>query len=300
MNTNTSAPVSNAKKDRYKYGTVLIAALVGAGLVEAKLFPGVFTVLIIGFLAVACAFETSRMVRTNDDDGFPKASLTLAILVVLSHAIPRLESSLTAGTHLMVFRRLHTAELGFAAFLVFAIACVLRQKPQGAARNLGAGTLVILVATSLLYLIDLRFFNGEAGFDGLQLLLFVVGVSKIGDIAAYIVGSAIGRNKLIPAISPGKTWEGAIASLIASIGLAAVFAIFHFAGPLSIKLAIWAGLFINVASQFGDLVESLLKRSAGLKDSGSWLPQFGGAFDLADSLFLAGPVFYGYLRFIAY
>jgi phosphatidate cytidylyltransferase len=69
-----------------------------------------------------------------------------------------------------------------------------------------------------------------------------------------------------------------------------------FAGDLDVRKAVLGGIVINVASQFGDLTESLLKRAAGVKDSGHWIPQFGGVFDLVDSLFLAAPMFYGFLR----
>lgn len=276
----------------------MIAALVGTALLEAKILPGAPSSLVLGILAFACAAETAAMSKSAGADPYAKASLSLAGIVVFAAVLPRIEQSFTASGTLAALRRFHTSELGVGAFLFFTIACVLRQKTEGAAQTLGAGALVILVATSLLFLIDIRFLNGEAGFDGLQLLLMLVGVSKIGDIAAYIVGSAFGKHKLIPAVSPGKTWEGSLASILAASGLAGIFGIVSFSGPLNVSQCVTAGLVINISSQFGDLAESLLKRSAGVKDSGKWLPQFGGAFDLVDSLFLAGPAFYGYLRIV--
>lgn len=293
-------PVGNAKTDRYKYGALLIVALVGAALLEAKILPGCATTVVVGILAFACAAETAAMAKAAGAEPLAKISVGMSAALILACALPRLEQSFSSSGSFSMLRRFTTAELGIFAFLFFTIACVLRQKTEGAVQTLGAGAVVILVTTSLLFLLDIRFLNGDASFDGLQCLLFLVAVSKVGDIAAYVVGSAVGKHKLIPAISPGKTWEGSAASLLAASGVAGIFGALHFSGPLTPERAVAAGIIINIASQFGDLAESLLKRSAGVKDSGKWLPQFGGAFDLADSLFLAGPVFYGFLRVASY
>jgi phosphatidate cytidylyltransferase len=126
-------------------------------------------------------------------------------------------------------------------------------------------------------------------------LLFALSLSWIGDIAALYVGRSIGRHKLSPKISPGKSWEGAIASMLASVAYAAVFLtelLPEFPLPQGLAIAA-AG---NVAGQIGDLAESALKRGAGVKDSGTLLPGHGGWLDRMDSSLFAMPVVYFLLR----
>jgi phosphatidate cytidylyltransferase len=122
-------------------------------------------------------------------------------------------------------------------------------------------------------------------------LLFALSVNWIGDIAALYVGRTIGRHKLSPHISPGKSWEGSIASTLASIAYAAVYMPRLLPDmPLPEGLAMAA--IGNVAGQIGDLAESALKRGAGVKDSGTLLPGHGGWLDRIDSTLFAMPVIY--------
>jgi len=123
-----------------------------------------------------------------------------------------------------------------------------------------------------------------------MLALFLIAV-KFTDIGAYLVGSAIGRQKLIAWLSPGKSWEGLVGGLAVSVGvtmLAAAAMQAYLAMGLW-KVAIFA-VVVGLAGQFADLCESLLKRSARMKDSGSVVPEFGGVLDILDSLLLAAPV----------
>jgi phosphatidate cytidylyltransferase len=116
--------------------------------------------------------------------------------------------------------------------------------------------------------------------DKLALLLWVFIVTWSTDIGAYLVGRAIGRNKLAPSISPGKTVEGLIGGVIAAALLGGAWA---FVLELPLPLLILAPLFA-IAAQAGDLFESWMKRRAGLKDSGNWLPGHGGLLDRLDGL----------------
>ncbi len=126
------------------------------------------------------------------------------------------------------------------------------------------------------------------------LLLLMLAVWGM-DTAAYAVGKAIGRRKLCPSISPGKTVEGAVAALVAPALL--VSAAGHWLGlPLHHALILGAG--IGVVGQAGDLFESTLKRRAGVKDSGTLLPGHGGILDRFDSLLFAAPLAYFYLRLV--
>ena len=140
--------------------------------------------------------------------------------------------------------------------------------------------------------------------NGPSLLLFLFFVVWAGDVAALYVGRAWGRRKLAPAISPGKTWEGAMASVVGSLlvgllllELAASLSRGNFGRLSSLlsypgSIARWLVLavMLNIAAQVGDLVESAIKRGAGVKDSGSILPGHGGVLDRIDALLVASPV----------
>ena len=139
----------------------------------------------------------------------------------------------------------------------------------------------------------------HAAGNGPSLVVFLLFVVWTGDTAAYYVGRRWGRHKLAPALSPGKSWEGAVASvagamLIAAglVGLATLLQQ-HDIVILSYPDQLWYWLLlaaiVNVAGQIGDLAESALKRSAGVKDSGSLLPGHGGVLDRIDALLLAAP-----------
>jgi phosphatidate cytidylyltransferase len=130
--------------------------------------------------------------------------------------------------------------------------------------------------------------------DGPSLVMFLLCIVWAGDIAALYVGRRFGRTKLAPRLSPNKSWEGSAASfagsLLTAVGLVALarsVEVIHFAGPL----ARWLGLaaVLNIFAQVGDLVESAIKRGAGVKDSGAMLPGHGGILDRIDALLLAAP-----------
>ncbi|WP_158943995.1 phosphatidate cytidylyltransferase [Granulicella sp. S190] len=136
--------------------------------------------------------------------------------------------------------------------------------------------------------------------DGPALLLFLMVCVWAGDIAALYIGRAFGKRKLAPRLSPGKTWAGSIASIVGSmIAAGIVIAISytltaHGNTLLHISEPLWQSLFLaailNIAAQLGDLLESAIKRGAGVKDSGTMLPGHGGILDRIDALLLAAPV----------
>ena len=143
--------------------------------------------------------------------------------------------------------------------------------------------------------------------SGTEELLFLLVVVWAGDITALYVGRLLGRHKMAPIISPKKTWEGAAGSMLGSIaaglGLVACGSILYRRGIAHLLYAqpwwYWAGMAIllNIAAQIGDLLESAIKRGAGLKDSGSLLPGHGGILDRIDALLLALPVLWHALLF---
>lgn len=133
---------------------------------------------------------------------------------------------------------------------------------------------------------------------GVYWLLFALAVNWVGDVAAFYVGRSLGKHKLAPRISPGKSWEGAVGSMIAAILFG--YAFYRFvqpAIPLVHMLALSA--VANVAGQVGDLAESALKRGAGVKDSSALLPGHGGFLDRLDSSLFTMPVVYYYLAYVA-
>jgi len=127
-------------------------------------------------------------------------------------------------------------------------------------------------------------------------LYFLFMIIWIGDTAAYFVGKILGRTQLVPEISPGKTVEGAIGGLIGSLG-AGLLARHWFLPGIPLTHCLIMSFLCGTIGQIGDLVESLLKRSAGVKDSGSVIPGHGGILDRLDSLMFAGPALYWYHRF---
>ena len=134
--------------------------------------------------------------------------------------------------------------------------------------------------------------------DGVMWIFYLFGIIFAGDISAYYVGSYLGRHKLNPAVSPGKTIEGAVGGLAANL-LAGSVGIIFFRPDLSWPVGIIFFLATGIAGQAGDLFESELKRSSGIKDSGGLLPGHGGILDRIDALLFASPVAYLFIAFIS-
>jgi phosphatidate cytidylyltransferase len=128
-------------------------------------------------------------------------------------------------------------------------------------------------------------------------LLFALAINWVGDISAYYVGKNLGMHKLARRISPGKSWEGAIASVVASIVFGVVY-LKRFAPDMPIAQVVALSVLANIAGQLGDLAESALKRGAGVKDSGTILPGHGGLLDRVDSTLFTMPAVYLWLRLV--
>jgi phosphatidate cytidylyltransferase len=142
-----------------------------------------------------------------------------------------------------------------------------------------------------LFLACLVFLRDQAG--GVKWIFFILFVLWLGDSGAYCVGKAIGRRKLLPAISPNKTVEGAVGGLLASL-LTGFACKTIFLSELPGVHCFLLTLAIALAGQVGDLCESTFKRERGVKDSGNLLPGHGGILDRIDSLLFAAPVAYYY------
>ena len=198
-------------------------------------------------------------------------------------------------------------------FLV-TIGIFLRQFPQKdnphPLRTIG-GTLFGILYVGLLwnFLTKLLLFGrppdiaASIYWPGRWLLLYAVFAAKFTDIGAYLVGCAIGRHKLIPRISPGKSWEGVFGGVLVGtlVGTLYVWALRDVFAPLGLTWlrALLLGLVLSVCAVVGDLTESLFKRAANVKDSGGVVPGMGGTLDVLDSILFTAPAVYLFLRLAA-
>jgi phosphatidate cytidylyltransferase len=159
--------------------------------------------------------------------------------------------------------------------------------------------LLLNFITKLTYL-DVPSVAGSEG--GRFFVLYLILITKFSDVGAYVVGSLFGRHKLVPRISPNKTWEGAVGAILVPMGLSVgmFYASFDWFEPIRFTLrdAIALGVLFGFVAIIGDLAKSLIKRQAQVKDSGRFIPGIGGALDLVDSLLFTAPIFYLYLRLI--
>lgn len=224
---------------------------------------------------------------------------------------------LLGGCLLMVGTFLHcTGKLGIhdsparvndfetSFLIVFVLGLALRLLVCGPTGHglsvMGVSLLGLLYVPWLLNFIQkIHFFPGIEGLGRWYVLYFLV-VTKLSDTGAYVLGSICGRHKMAPKVSPGKTWEGFAGALLfstaASLALAAAL------GPrlpgMHTLHAVVLGLALGAGAVLGDLIESLWKREAGVKDSGRWFPGIGGLLDLLDSLLFNAPLMYLYLRHV--
>ncbi len=139
--------------------------------------------------------------------------------------------------------------------------------------------------------------------EGRMLFIYLLAVVKCADSGAYFIGCAIGRHKLIPRISPAKSWEGCIGGILAAVAASLVFMRLTGGelGPVSLRWAdgILLAVFLAVGGILGDLSESLMKRAAEIKDSGHWIQGMGGFLDVLDSLLFAATILYVYVKYVA-
>ncbi len=140
----------------------------------------------------------------------------------------------------------------------------------------------------------------SSALHGAALLFAPLLLTWSSDTFAYFVGRAFGTRKLIPSVSPGKTVQGAVGAVVGTVAVAVAYSYFLARFPTyqpGVAMAALLGILISVAAQTGDLAESLFKRDAGVKDSGTLLPGHGGALDRFDSLFFTLPIGYLFFRF---
>ncbi len=285
---------------------VILIPLVILALFKAPLW--LFTLLVLG-VALLAAKEFLGIVQADGFRPFRGLSylfLVCGFLVQASTYVTDWAWSQNLGAAAFV------AGMGALAVLLISplvlLVASMRRDPLAEALPDAAVSFMVLpyIGVTLSCMVSLRDMENGALF-----LLYVMLLVWTGDIAALYVGRAIGKHKLAARISPGKTWEGAIASVLGAVvvalllfqflpsiysGLIQVHLISEYStstvamAPAPIWLVVLFAVCINVAAQLGDLVESAMKRGAGLKDSGSLLPGHGGMLDRIDALLFALPV----------
>jgi phosphatidate cytidylyltransferase len=276
----------------------LLIRVIGAPILLAALFAVFYLddrqgrILAVRFLLAGAVglgmIELIGMIRKR---GYPVAPFSSVVLLLL----PFLPWSWLLGRPV--------PELFTAAATLFVLCLLLKLVLRSGAFTIEGAALAM---GSYGYLSLLQFGSFPPGripaADFTWYLLFLVAANKGSDMAAFVAGKSIGRHKMTPVLSPNKTWEGAIAGGI--VGSGSAFAFLRWSPLHSAFLSIpdWCllslSIFVTIASQLGDLVESAFKRWAGVKDSGRLIPEFGGVLDMIDSFILSVPVAYGGCEFL--
>lgn len=269
-----------------KLSTRVIVAVLGIPLIIIVSLYGKYPFLIFAvFIGLVSFHEFSRMVRnrkyfTNNFIGY------ISILAVIINE----------------YKPFIDIKTLFFLIVVLLLIFELFRNKESAVSNLGVSLLgIFYIGFFSSALVSLRELYNDSIFiydRGGYLIISILISIWICDSAAYFLGTVYGKNKLMPRVSPNKSWEGAFAGFIFSIVgmLACRFLIADF---LSWSDAIIIGLIVGTAGQVGDLIESLIKRDTFVKDSSSIIPGHGGIFDRFDSLLFSAPVVYLYLSFVS-
>jgi phosphatidate cytidylyltransferase len=253
---------------------------------------------LVAAVVVLCLHEFFRLGAATGTGGDPRWTTVCALLLVSLQCLETSHRGVWMHSEFGVLYSPDRAplppEIALAVFMLGAAALAVT---GSAALKEAIPRLGLDCAALLLVAFPLSFLVRIHGMDplGPRVLLFLLVSLWVGDTLAYFTGRSVGRHKMAPELSPGKTWEGAAANLLGAI-LVGVASAQWIALP-RVHLALMAGL-ANIAGQLGDLTESAYKRSAGVKDSGSLLPGHGGMLDRVDSLIFAAPVVWYYFRML--
>jgi phosphatidate cytidylyltransferase len=273
------------------WAIVLTALFCGSRLVSDYVF-----LMIMVFLTATGLAEFYGLVEKRDLVCFKRSGMFGGLLLIIGTFLNVTGLIGTSGSP----ARVNDFETSF--LIVFVLGLCLR---QFFSRSNTAGILAISTTLfGLMYVPWLLNFIQKINFfprvDGHYYLLYFVLITKLSDSGAYAVGSLIGRHRMIPRISPGKTWEGFGGAIAASTLASVVFV--HFLGDkmagMNWRHSVILGIILGLAAVVGDLIESIFKREAGVKDSGRFFPGIGGILDLLDSLLFNAPIMYLYLRHV--
>jgi phosphatidate cytidylyltransferase len=282
---------------RLVISALLIPALVAIFVLDHRAGPSAPYLLILALLLAARgAWEMIFLLRTRIAVPDPVLTIGSAMAVVAAgwigprgHVEDAFAATASLGPVALVF--------ALSILLLFLVRAAFYVGPGNTSEALGAEVLTVAyVGVLLAVTAQLRWVAGAAA--GYLVLGSLVIATKCGDIGAYTLGRLFGKRKMIPRLSPGKTWMGALGALLGS-GLAA-WAWLQFATPRFVPggrppewyWSVLYGIVLGGVGLIGDLCESLIKRDMGQKDSAPLLPGFGGLLDLIDSVIYAGPVAY--------
>jgi phosphatidate cytidylyltransferase len=309
--------------DRLRSAAVLIAVSVGCLFVDAKFStPGTEGLLLIPlllFFALGTAWDVTSLLRASGREVWRTGCMIAVAAVCLGPAIPSLVNAadqFSGGAIGAYPENCPIGQLGWAMTMAIAslFALLIREMrtygtptPAGSSgtdhassidRTMRAAFVSLYVGLPMSLLFAVRTLGSDVStLWGLAALLTAIATTKSADAGAYFAGKALGRHKLIPRLSPGKTWEGAIGGVVMSTLVA--MACFKWLFPAmvagsglpgsvpSIGWALVLGPALAITGMVGDLAESMFKRDCGAKDSGNWLPGLGGVWDVTDSLIAA-------------
>ena len=256
------------------------------------------------FYALICAFGLIALwefYRMLDHRGLPNFKITAMICgaVMLSGSFYYFAKMGPARSY-----DFEVAVLVFFLLMVFARQMFARLRDDEPLQTMAYtlfGLLYVLwlfnFMTKIVYLMPR---SSSGAVTGQFYCLYLIAVTKFSDMGAYLTGSAIGRHLMVPHISAKKTWEG----FFGALGFALLCSLVLFKlMPGHLSMLTWThatvlGLLLGFAAVVGDLAESIIKRSTGVKDSGNFLPGIGGALDLIDSLLFTAPLLFFYLRLV--
>lgn len=295
--TQPSAPSKRATFLRRLRSTLVLWTIILAALFSGKpiLTHTVFIVVMTGLALVGLA-EFYGLVKARRMVCFPRLGLAggaLLMVVTFLRLNGHLGGNGTPGA-------VNDFEAGFLILFVLGLGlCQLTARDHSQGLQAIAMTLLGLMYVPWLlnFIQKIHYFPGV---NGTLYILYFIFVTKFSDTGAYVVGSLFGKHKMIPRVSPGKTWEGFVGAIVVPVGASMLFA--HFAGGrlagMNLMHAALLGVILSLGAVTGDLIESMFKREAGVKDSGSFFPGIGGILDLLDSLLFNAPLMYLYLRHV--
>ncbi|MGA1236828.1 MAG: phosphatidate cytidylyltransferase [Limisphaerales bacterium] len=274
--------------------TVVLSAIFSSNRLVSD---GVF-LLIMVTLAVVGLAEFYGMVEKRGLPCFKRLGIAGGVVMMVS--------SFVYLSGLLGFKEAPSKAHDFSTSIVvvFVLGVCLRQlfNPGNVNGMAGVGMTLfglMYVPWLLNFIQAINYFPRIDGHGPYYVLYFIL-VTKFSDTGAYAVGSLIGRHKMIPRVSPGKTWEGFGGALLFSAGASVAFA--YWAGDrlpgMDLVHGVVLGVLLGASAVLGDLIESLFKRESGLKDSGHFFPGIGGILDLLDSILFNAPLMYLYLRHV--
>lgn len=288
--------MEQALKNRLTYGPIMLIVLFGLLLLDHAIqewtrsynqgrgIGGIGIIILLMIILPFATLELSRIFAAENVRPYLSVATIGSALIVL-HAF---------CTQFDFFKPVAASTLAFIIVMVPLFAALRRamakETHEAIVRMAGSVLSTLYLGGLAWFLVALRVKDSPRFHGSTMVILMILLVVKFTDIGAFFGGKALGKHKLIPWLSPGKTWEGLFFGLITAGVIGALCA-----GRIS-SLIWWKGFLFGVViggiGQLGDLLESLMKRDAEVKDSGSLIPGFGGVLDVIDSPLLAAPVAY--------